>query len=86
MMPAVLGLGWWQTPMSCPPMEILFQRQLPAGTSVHVPTPTLYSIPSVGLFWPPTKSPHAVALSREFARAQKGNSTGVDGIATPMPA
>lgn len=63
------GLGWWQTPMSWPPVEILFQQQLPTGTSVHVPTPALYSIPSVGLFWPPTKSPHAAAHSWESARA-----------------
>lgn len=85
-MPAVLGLGWWQTPMSWPPVEILFQQQLPTGTSVHVPTPALYPVPSVGLFWPPTKPPHAVAYSREPARAAGGTARGVDGTATPLPA
>lgn len=53
-------------------MEILFQRQLPAGTSVHVPTPALFTVPSVGLLWPPTKSPHAVAYSWEPVGEQHG--------------
>jgi len=43
-MPAVPGLGWWQTPTDWPPVEILFQRQLPTGTSVRVPTPALCSL------------------------------------------
>lgn len=68
-MPAVPGLGRWQIPMSWPPVEIPFQRQLPASTSVYVPTPTLYSIPSiVFFFWPLMKSPSFIAYSREPAR------------------
>lgn len=68
-MPAVLVLGQYQTPISCPSTEILFQWQLLCGTPVHVPTRTLYSIPSTSLVWPPTKSPHGVTYHWESEQA-----------------
>lgn len=70
-LPAVLEFSWWQIPVNWLPVEILFQRQLPTGASVPVPTPALYSIPSVSYFWLLTKSPHAVAYSQESVRVAR---------------
>lgn len=74
-MPAVLGLGWWKILMSWPPVEILFQRRLPVGTCVCLPTPALIRFPPLVYFG---RQPNAVSYSLESASAV-GNSTEADG-------